>query len=233
MRLFSPQKIGWLAGHIAKSLRATLRIKRVRHPDFDPKKPCIYAFWHGDLFVPIMAVRVLFDHKVAGFVSTSKDGDILASLLDGFGYEVVRGSTSHRAIGGMVKLVRCARQGYSLGISPDGPRGPRHEVREGLMFLAKKTNLPIIPVGVHVDRFWQFHKAWDKFKLPKPFSRAVVYFDKPIYVTDDEAHDALVLKDKIGNAMDSAKRWFDGDAETLSVIKEIDLKSLIRATSTS
>lgn len=193
------------AALLAKTLKLTVRLKKIKHPGFDPTKPCIYCFWHGDMLFPIMAVRDMCDHNVAGFVSYSKDGDILAGMLHHLGYEVARGSTSKRAITGMIQMLKMAKKGYSLGITPDGPRGPRHQIQPGLAFLASKSGLPIIPCGVHFANAKVFEKSWDKFTLPKPFSKAVVYFGEPFYLESMGEEGTDELKSRMQRSCDIAQ----------------------------
>lgn len=195
------------AALLAKTLKLTVRLKKIKHPLFDPKKPCIYCFWHGHMLFPIMAVRHMCDHNVAGFVSYSKDGDILAGMLNHLGYEVVRGSTSKKAITGMIKMLKMTKKGYSLGIAPDGPRGPLHQVGPGLAFLASKSGLPIIPCGVHFANAKVFEKSWDKFTLPKPFSKAVVYFGEPFYLKSMSEDHTEELRRRMQHSSDIAREF--------------------------
>lgn len=219
----SPKILGGLATIVAKSIKATLRVNRIKHPSVDLTKPCIFAFWHGNLLLPIMLVKPLVSSPLAGFISYSRDGDILVKLMENFGYEVVRGSTSKKAISGMIQLLKKAKEGYALGLAPDGPRGPIHEIGPGLKFLAVKSKLPIVPLGVHITSYKRFEKAWDKFILPKPFSKAVLYFGEPYTIEDFEHNEEEILKQKIFDASEKAKLWVEDKekilAEPLAPIK--------------
>jgi lysophospholipid acyltransferase (LPLAT)-like uncharacterized protein len=127
--------------------------------------------WHNRLFViPWLHRRYRPGRVLYGLVSASRDGAWLAELLECFGIRSVRGSSSWR--GGQALRELCHRLKDSradLGITPDGPRGPRYRFKEGGILLAKTRKLPVLFVGVHFTRYWRL-KSWDRFRLPKPFS---------------------------------------------------------------
>jgi lysophospholipid acyltransferase (LPLAT)-like uncharacterized protein len=100
----------------------------------------------------------------------------------------VRGSSSRRGPQALLELTGWAERGYDLAITPDGPRGPRYVVQEGVMGLAQVTGLPIIPASYHLS--WKVQaKSWDRFQIPLPFSRCEMVFGKPVRVPR-EASDA-------------------------------------------
>jgi lysophospholipid acyltransferase (LPLAT)-like uncharacterized protein len=179
----------WL---IANSLRALALTIRFRWQDnsgfFDrPNGPAIYCFWHNRLAL-CTAVYERFNKKVnptpgvAGLVSASRDGAFLAEILESFGAQPVRGSSSRRGPQAMLELTTWADRGYDIAITPDGPRGPCYTVQEGVMSLAQLTGLPIIPVGSHLSRKIRV-KSWDRFQIPLPFARCEVRLEKPIRVS--------------------------------------------------
>ncbi len=203
--------IGMVAYYFIWLIKSTVRLKRVKHPSFDPTRPVLYCFWHGDMLLPIISVKQIVHHRVAGFASVSKDGDIVSCMLEKLGYEVVRGSTSKKAVAGLVKLVQCAKQGYSLGITPDGPRGPRHHVSKGLAFVAAKSKMPIVPIGTHLSRKKVFEKSWDQFVLPRMFAKATLYFGEPFYVEKVDEQAEQLIKAKIDKAAQLAKIYAQGE----------------------
>ena len=190
MKFLSPTFIGNFAHFISQLLIKTLRVNIHFHPNVDPNCQYIYGFWHDKQFILIMHMRVWGDGKHAGFVSASRDGEMLATWLGRLGYKVARGSSSKKAISGLVKLVAMMREGFSVGIAADGPRGPRHEAKTGISFLAHKVGLQIIPLGAATSRSWLF-KSWDKYQLPKPFSKSVIYVGEPITIADLNDVDAV------------------------------------------
>jgi lysophospholipid acyltransferase (LPLAT)-like uncharacterized protein len=147
----------------------------------------IFTFWHNRLFYMtyFFAIRYVYcGHKVVVLSSHSKDGEIMAGLESALGASVVRGSTSRGAIEGLINLYRKASSGYSPVITPDGPRGPKYEVQDGLLFLAKKTGFPIIPISYSADKVHRF-KSWDRFMIPLPFANVKVIYGPPIIISDD------------------------------------------------
>jgi len=175
------QLLGNLAYILVSVLAKTLRVTIVKHPDYDPKTPYLFAFWHGKQLLPVLT---LTQHQTrrAVLVSPSRDGDLLSICLTRLGYETIRGSSRHRNVESLVGMIRKLKVGCSLGFGIDGPIGPLHQVKPGMTHLAQKLNIPIIPVGSAFQRAWIFHKAWDKYALPKPFSKAILYLGKPLII---------------------------------------------------
>ncbi len=146
------------------------------------EKKGIFAAWHSQL------VLTTYNHKdmnICGLVSKSKDGEYLARMLTNLGFKTVRGSTSSGATRSILKLIVYAKKGFSIAITPDGPKGPKHKVQNGVVFLAQKTGLPIIPIGSALSKKITFN-SWDKFQLPFPFSRAALVYNKPFFVLPDD-----------------------------------------------
>jgi lysophospholipid acyltransferase (LPLAT)-like uncharacterized protein len=183
MSVITPTFIGKFAHTATQLLLKSLRVQVCMHPNVDPTRQYVYGFWHGKQFAPIMFLPKWGPAKHVGLVSASRDGDMLTAWLQQLGYHVVRGSSSRKAISSMVKLIAAAKEGYSMGIAADGPRGPELVAKAGMSFLANKANLQLVPIGVAYSKPWKF-KSWDKYQLPLPFSRAVLYFDEPITVSD-------------------------------------------------
>jgi hypothetical protein len=118
---------------------------------------------------------------LVALISASKDGAFLAAILECFGVQPVRGSSSRRGPQALLELTSWAERDYDLAITPDGPRGPRYVVQEGVMSLAQLTGRPIIPFGFYARRKIQL-KSWDGFQIPLPFSRCDLSLGKPIHV---------------------------------------------------
>ena len=125
---------------------------------------------------------------MAALVSASKDGGFLTGILEYFGVEAVRGSSSRRGSQAVLELTTWAERRYDLAITPDGPRGPCYVVQDGVMSLAQLTGLPIVPFSYNLS--WKIRvKSWDRFQIPLPFSRCEMNLAKPIHVPR-EATDA-------------------------------------------
>jgi len=125
---------------------------------------------------------------LAALISASKDGAFLATILQQFGVEPVRGSSSRRGAQALLELATWAQRGYDLAVTPDGLRGPRYVVQDGVIALAQVTGLPIVPYSCQLG--WKIRlKSWDRFEIPLPFSRCEMTFGELIRVPR-EATDA-------------------------------------------
>lgn len=138
----------------------------------------IIAFWHSAMLVPAYVGR---GRGVQVLVSQHTDGEYIARAIRYLGFGVVRGSTTRGGARAVIDLMRQAEGGRFLAITPDGPRGPREVVQPGVIYLSEKTALPIQPIGLAFSRAWQL-PSWDRFCIPKPFSRVALVFGEPIRV---------------------------------------------------
>jgi hypothetical protein len=155
--------------------------------------PAIYCLWHNRLFLCMEAYleqtqRRSLGKGLAALISASKDGAFLSAILERFQVQPVRGSSSRRGSQALLELTSWAERGYDLAITPDGPRGPRYVVQEGVMSLAQLTGLPIVPFAFFAHRKIRL-KSWDGFQIPLPFSRCDLSLGKPVHVPR-EATDA-------------------------------------------
>ena len=166
---------------LIRSLAATLRFSfNDRSGMFvgEPKEAVIFAIWHNRLALSLVMYRKYVQRRqptrhMAAMVSASRDGALLARILELFDVEPVRGSTSRRGPQALRELTTWGERGYDLAITPDGPRGPCYVVQEGVMALAQLTGLPIAPVSYHLN--WKFRpRSWDRFQVPLPFARCEV-----------------------------------------------------------
>lgn len=150
-------------------------------------QPVIFCVWHNRLALS-MAIHREWPQKkqpqrrLAALVSASKDGALLAAILERFGVQPVRGSSSRRGPQALLELTSWAERGYDLAITPDGPRGPRYCVQEGVVALAQLTGLPIVPVSCEMGRKVCL-KSWDAFQIPLPFCRCDTLFGAPIRIS--------------------------------------------------
>lgn len=173
----------------------TLRIKIVNGESVSKavydKRNFVAAFWHGSMMIGWYIYRM---KNVAALVSQSKDGEVLASVLEKWNYHVVRGSSSiggHEALDIMVELMQ---KNYSLAITPDGPRGPIHKMKAGTVVAAKKSSVPLFLAGIGIKNKIVL-KSWDRFEVPKPFTKVVVVYSDPISIDGNLSREAT--NDKI------------------------------------
>jgi lysophospholipid acyltransferase (LPLAT)-like uncharacterized protein len=120
--------------------------------------------------------------------SESRDGEIMARLLKNFGFNVVRGSSKRKGQKALREMIAGMRKGKTVAITVDGPRGPLHEVKPGIVYLAGLMKTPIIPLAVSAKKYHIIENSWDRLLIPAPFTEAVVIFGDPLYVdgTSDE-----------------------------------------------
>lgn len=150
--------------------------ENLKQLDADGKK-YVVAFWHGKMLFG----WYFFKNKgFAGLTSQSKDGDILASVLEKWGYSVVRGSSSKGGSEALNRIVDEINSGKCASMTPDGPKGPPHEMKAGAAVAAKKTGVPLILMGISYKRKTRL-KSWDRFEIPHPFSFVKVVFSDPQY----------------------------------------------------
>ncbi len=184
-----------LAPSLIRLHLGTLRIRWLGVESCDPpvdlRTPFIYAFWHQRLLL------FTYTHRFQGvtvLISHHADGDLIAKTVEGLGFFTVRGSTTRG--GGQALFQLKSRRGVDLAVTPDGPRGPRHELKAGTIYLAALTGYPIIPATVSYERFWQFG-SWDGFMVPRPFTRALVQVADPFPVPRDAVNDVEPYRRKL------------------------------------
>jgi len=144
----------------------------------------IAALWHQRIFPLINYARRFSAFAPAVMISRSRDGDIIADVVRRLNFRPVRGSSSRGGREALASLVGDLAEHPLAVHAVDGPQGPRGVVKAGLISMAKLSGAPIFPVYVSVDRAWVL-KSWDRFIIPKPFSRVVIRWDGPIPVPPD------------------------------------------------
>ena len=166
---------------LGRGLAATVRFKlddRSGYFSDVPQEKLIFAIWHNRLALSLIlyeryVARRDRTRKLVALVSASRDGGLLARILELFNVQPVRGSSSRRGAQGLREMVTWGERGHDLAITPDGPRGPRYVVQEGVISTAQLTGLPIVPVCYRLN--WKVcMKSWDRFQVPLPFTRCEV-----------------------------------------------------------
>lgn len=185
----------WLAGTVGRwlidALMATVRFNVDGGEEYRELaaagQPVIFAVWHGRL----LPLTYFHRHRnITAIISRSEDGEYIARVVEGWGYRTVRGSTSRGGSGALRSLVKAARAGESLAITPDGPRGPRQRLQPGVITAAQLTGLPIIPIACGASRAW-WPGGWDRFCVPKPFARVRVMYGATRRVARDASEEDL------------------------------------------
>ena len=140
--------------------------------------PVICVLWHNRIFVsPEFFRRFVPERKASAIISASNDGAWLAGMFDQLGIKPIRGSRHGRAMQAFRDMLRANREGYDLGVTPDGSRGPMYEMKAGAATVALRTGAPIILMSYNFSRAWRL-KSWDRLYIPMPFSRVEVRLDR-------------------------------------------------------
>lgn len=194
--------------YILRLLFFTLKIK-VINKNVDADSSHIYCFWHNKLATPSIYFKNL-EKKVA-LSSPTKDGELISVPLEKLGYTLVRGSSDKKSVSSTISLLKYLKKGYSMGTPLDGPKGPREKAKKGLLYLAQKSGVSLVPIGISYERKWIFEKTWDKFELPKPFSKVVIVLGNKIKIQEDENIDKLVeeISKKINSMNKLAEEYLE------------------------
>ena len=166
--------------------------KKRYHFDRDKVKdtPSVFVFWHGELMMlPFAYIDYRKSKNIDTIVSQHHDGEIATRLLHFFGGGSIRGSSSKGGLKALKDAFTSLKNGRDVGITPDGPRGPRHSVADGAVVIAQKKGVPLVAMNVKMSRCWRFN-SWDKFVMVKPFATLDFYYSDPFYVTDLSLDDA-------------------------------------------
>jgi len=180
--------LAWLVVMGVRTLARSLRYRWndrfgvLEHP---PESAVIFCIWHNRIALCMEAYRVFSRrHRRVGMAtmaSASRDGGFISAMLEQFKVQPVRGSSSRRGSQALLELITWAERGYDIALTPDGPRGPRYQVQDGLITIAQLTGLPIVPFSYHA-RSKVCLKSWDRFQIPLPFSRCEMNIGAPICV---------------------------------------------------
>jgi len=173
--------------------------KKVFHaPDTLGDENFIMACWHGELLmIPYAYTHYKKTPKVKLVISEHFDGNLITKTLNKFGFETIRGSSTRGGVKALIESIKSLKDGYDLGITPDGPKGPRHIVHDGIVVMAQKAKVRIVLVEIKPTLYWQI-PSWDKFIIPKPFGEIHYYISDFIDVSDMSLEDA---KDTIKNGL--------------------------------
>lgn len=180
LRACAIQATTWGVRLLALTLRPVYVQQQFEQCAFGRGVPLVVAVWHGRIFY-FLRHYYRQRHHFTVLVSRSRDGEFISQVLQSWGTDTTRGSSSRGGMRALLELVRKMRQGSHAMIIPDGPRGPRYRVQPGIMLVAEKTGAAILPVTYNA-RWKKVLTSWDRFVLPLPFSRVVVVFGEPIQV---------------------------------------------------
>ena len=211
LKLMTPAAL--LVRCLSATYRVTVENEAIEQAVFARGERPIYALWHqrwfaGITYVPSRCRPVIM-------ISRSRDGEFISGTIEKLGWRTVRGSSSRGGREAFRELRKSLDDGYSVAHIVDGPRGPFGEIKPGLIQLARMTGMPVLPSVISPESVQMF-RSWDRFMIPRPFSRIVVRYEDPIYIPrrlDDETFEALRLKVErklfaMAAAMDSRWKWW-------------------------
>ena len=182
--------LGTLLYYVLRIISSTLKIEITNKYEIDMQKPHIYGFWHSKLFITPIFFRNV--EKKLAMSSPTKDGELISVPLEKMGYILVRGSSDKKSISSTISLLKYLKKGYSIGTPLDGPKGPKEEPKKGLLYLSQKTSVPLVLVGISYSKKWILKKTWDKFEIPKPFSKVKIFLSEPITISDKDDLDKFI-----------------------------------------
>lgn len=178
--------LGWL---VINFLYLTNR-KRWHIEGKIPDTPIVVAFWHAELLLaPFIYKKIAPNRRVEVMISEHFDGELIAQTMRFFGIGAIRGSSSKGAAKALIKAIKRVKEGGDVAITPDGPKGPRHELSDGIVAIAKKSKAPIVIFNYRPTKYKQA-KSWDKFLIPMPFGTIDFFCSEPIYIEDLETEEA-------------------------------------------
>lgn len=160
----------------------------------------ILPYWHEQTLLMVFAYR---GPKVNVLISESKDGELLARTMRYFSVGAVRGSSSRGGRAAFKALLALGREKVDLVLTPDGPRGPRRELKDGVIQLARLTGRPVVPMAFSCSRGMRF-SSWDRFLFPFPFGRGVYAFGEPLFFSKEEGVDHF--RERLQTAMKDVQR---------------------------
>jgi hypothetical protein len=149
-------------------------------PQVIPQEPVIFAFWHGDLLLqPYLYYQFRKRPKAKVLISDHFDGQIIARIMTFFNLGTIHGSTTRGGAKVLIQGLKSLSDGYDIGITPDGPKGPRYTVSDGVVVMAQKRQAKVIVYSCVPSRYWQL-RSWDRFMIPKPFCTLNFYASEPL-----------------------------------------------------
>lgn len=190
MALWFISTIGFLAIKcICSTIRFTVSAEEpsdLAPGDYPPERT-VAPFWHRCVFSATYYFR---KRRISVMTSQSFDGEYIARIIESFGFKAVRGSSSRGGVRALLGMHTIIDEGGVAAFTIDGPRGPQYVAKPGPVLLARNTGAPVMPFYVAVSDSWELN-SWDRFIIPKPFTRAHIRWSRPILVPRDASSDLL------------------------------------------
>jgi len=208
----SPSAARPVISSVVRVLAGSWRVRLVHEERWrvlhEQGQPVVFLLWHEAL------LPLLWQHRgqgVAIVVSEARDGQYLSDLAASLGYCTVRGSSTRGGARALLGAVRELQAGRSIAFTPDGPRGPRRELKPGVIAAAQRGGGVIVPLHAEADRAWRLH-SWDRFMIPQPLARVLITYGRPFGVTTGEAGfaEGLEQAELRLNEVSRKDSWVDG-----------------------
>ncbi|MBW6521867.1 MAG: lysophospholipid acyltransferase family protein [Desulfoarculaceae bacterium] len=181
--------VPWIGSLLIRTIYLSQRVsihgEEALREEWAAGRHLIFCFWHDQLLLMIKGYR---GPGTKILISASKDGELIARTMEHFGHGSVRGSSSRGARQAFRELMTLTADKVDLAVTPDGPKGPRHQLKDGVIQLARISGRPVVPMAYVCSRGYRF-RSWDRFLLPAPFARAVYSYAPPLFFSRDEPLD--------------------------------------------
>lgn len=182
-----PFLVGWLSRLWFATCKVRVHGSEHRLNTLDNNKQVIVTFWHYSL---LGAFQLLKNYNGVTLVSSSKDGDYIARLVENFGFSTIRGSRNNNGVQALKDLIRVARRGENTALVADGSQGPARVLQPGSILLSSRTGVPILPVAWGASKYVTI-PSWDRTAFPKPFSTVDFVYGEPLLVPSGIKGEAL------------------------------------------
>lgn len=162
------------------------RLLKVKNINF-PKGQALLSIWHGEQCV-INSFKDSIEDKTKFYVlvSASNDGEMITKAIECLDLQSIRGSSKRRAVAGSLEIIDKLKEGCSIAMMVDGPRGPKGKVKDGIVNMAKLSGVPVVPVAwTSKDKTFVQFNSWDKFRLPVGICKSVALYGNPIYIPNN------------------------------------------------
>lgn len=190
MQFYLATRLGWV---VILLLGLTLRLRLQGREYFEQLvatgKGVVFALWHGRVVGPMLLHR---RQGIVVLVSQHLDGEMIARTVHRLGYKTIRGSSTRGGKEAFQQMTTVLKEGKYCAVTPDGPKGPRHHFKAGTIYMAQQAGAYILPLTFAAENKIQFN-SWDRFILPKPFSKVVAVYGKPFFVDPELQGEALEL----------------------------------------
>ena len=158
-----------------------------------PDEPFIVAMWHGDLLMQPYLYRRFRDRpRIKVIISEHFDGQLIAETVSYLGLDAIRGSSRKGGAKVLIQAISMLKKGFDVAVTPDGPKGPRHSVADGVVVMAQKTGAKVVTFQCRPSKYWQV-RSWDRFTIPKPFGHLEYFAGEPLDLSGMDLEEAKSL----------------------------------------